>query len=208
MVFPKATKWLFSGLPRNPTPSGGAGILACHWHRGRVGILACHWSFEALAPRSAVSPCSPKRHLVIAKPPHPVSLVLIFKIDIYFYINNIALNSPEVGDATLYNTDRASLRGSNHVNSGVRPLSLPRKLSLPRNHACQENQIKRNTPAGGVAAGKWLEPPVKGQEGDAICCKTARKIVTRITYINHKSLVLMHITAIPAAPKGRKTSIP
>ncbi len=63
-------------------------------------------------------------------------------------------------------------------------------------------------PVGHVAAGKWLEPPAKGQEADKISRKTATIIVMPITYTNHKSLILMHVTEIPTAPKERKTSIP
>ncbi len=43
---------------------------------------------------------------MIAKSLHPVPLVLIFNIYSCFYINNLVLKSPEVGDATLYNTNR------------------------------------------------------------------------------------------------------
>ncbi len=80
---------------------------------------------------------------------------------------------------------------------------LAKKIVLAK-----KNQIKPNTPVGDVAAGKWLEPPAKRQETDEISCKTATIIVMRITYINHKSLILQHVTEIPAAPKERKTSIP
>ena len=76
-------------------------------------------------------------------------------------------------------------------------MCLPRKLCWPR-------KIKRKTRVG---AGKWLEPTAKGQEGDANSLQNCNKIVMRITYINHKSLILMHLTDIPAAPKGRKTPI-
>ncbi len=155
-------------------------------------------AFEALAPPfSRVAMLAQKTSHELRNHSHSVPLILIFKIYSSFYINNLILKNPEVGDATLYNTNRVCVRGSsNHANSGVRPV------------LAKKNQIKRNTPVGDVAAGKWLEPPAKGQEGDAISCKTARRKVMYITYINHKSLILMHITEIPAAPKGRKTSIP
>ncbi len=43
---------------------------------------------------------------MIAKSPRPVPLVLLFKISSSFYINNLVLKIPELGDAKLYNTNR------------------------------------------------------------------------------------------------------
>ena len=43
---------------------------------------------------------------MMPKSPHPVPPVLIVKIYISFYINNLVLKSPEAGDAPLYNTNR------------------------------------------------------------------------------------------------------
>ena len=105
------------------------------------------------------------------------------------------------------------------VGSGLPELSLSQRVE-PREQRstppvfskkiilAKKNPIKRNTPVGGVAAGKWLEPPAKRQEGDEVSRKTATIIVMCITHINHKSLILMRVTETPAAPKGRKTPIP
>ena len=43
---------------------------------------------------------------MIAKSPHPVPPVLIFKIYNSFYINYLILKIPEAGEATQYNTNR------------------------------------------------------------------------------------------------------
>ena len=101
-----------------------------------------------------MSPCLPKRHLIFAKSRHLLPLVLIFKIYSSLYINNLVLKNPEASDAPLYNTNRVSLRGSNHANSGV-CLVLAKK-------------IQTEYPVGHADAGKWLEPPAKRHEGGTI----------------------------------------
>jgi len=82
--------------------------------------------------------------------------VLIFKIYNSFYINNLVLKNHEASDATLYHANRVSRRVSNRANGGVRPV-LAKKIVLAK-----KNQTEH--PAGHAAAGKWLEPPAKGQE--------------------------------------------
>ena len=115
------------------------------------------------------------------------AVVLIFNIYGSFYINNLVLKNPEASDATPYNTNRVSVTGSNHANSGARPLYLRRKLSLPRK-SCLPRIIKRNTPVVDRAgAGKWLEPTAKGQDGDEISCKLQNN---SNVYYTHKSQVI------------------
>ncbi len=120
----------------------------------------------------------------------------------------LAQQSFKSAESTLFGSGLPELSLSQRIEpseSRSTPPVLAKKIMLAKKIVlAKKNQIKPNTPVVGVAAGKWLEPPAKGQEGDEISRKTARKIVMHITYENHKSLILCILRKYQQRRNGEK----